>query len=124
MNKWTIKARVIQKSPIKTWINSRGEGRLFSMSLVDETGEIRATAFNNECDENYEKIEVGKVFYISNGSLKPANELYNACNNDYEMTLEKSTVITPCMDETEASVPNFRFNFQEIGSLKPTMKNR
>ena len=94
------------------------------MSLVDDTGEIRATAFKEECDKNYENIEVGKVYYISNGSLKPANVLYNTCNNDYEMTFEKSTVITPCMDETEASVPTIRFNFQEIGSLKPTMKNR
>ena len=124
INKWTIKARVIQKSPIKTWSNSRSEGRLFSMSLVDASGEIRATAFKEECDKNYENIEVGKVYYISNGSLKPANVLYNTCNNDYEMTFEKSTVITPCMDETEASVPTIRFNFQEIGSLKPTMKNR
>ena len=124
VNKWTVKARIIQKSPIKRWNNARGEGRLFSMSLVDESGEIRATAFKEECDQNYEKIEVGKVYYISNGSLKIANELYNACDNNYEMTLEKSTVITPCNDESEASVPTFRFNFQEIGSLKPTMKNR
>lgn len=60
-NKWTIKARVTHKSDIRRWSNSRGEGHLFSMDLVDESGEIRATAFKEQCDKYYNMIEVGKV---------------------------------------------------------------
>ena len=37
-NKWTIKARVTHKSDIRSWSNARGEGTLFSMDLVDESG--------------------------------------------------------------------------------------
>uniref|UniRef100_A0A1B0BY64 Uncharacterized protein n=1 Tax=Glossina palpalis gambiensis TaxID=67801 RepID=A0A1B0BY64_9MUSC len=44
-NKWVIKARVTAKSVIRSWSNARGEGKLFSMDLMDESGEIRATAF-------------------------------------------------------------------------------
>ena len=36
-NKWTIKARAISKSAIKTWNNARGEGKLFSVTFVDES---------------------------------------------------------------------------------------
>jgi replication factor A1 len=34
-NKWTIKARVLNKAAVKTWKNARGEGKLFSFSLKD-----------------------------------------------------------------------------------------
>ena len=60
-NKWTIKARVTNKSDIRRWSNSRGEGHLFSMDLLDGSGEIRATAFKEQCDKYYNMIEVGKV---------------------------------------------------------------
>lgn len=53
-----IKARVTNKSDIRTWSNSRGEGKLFSMDLIDESGEIRCTAFKNQCDRFYDLIEV------------------------------------------------------------------
>ena len=56
--RWTIKVRITNKSDIRTWSNSRGEGKLFSMDMMDDTGEIRATAFNAECDKYYHMIEV------------------------------------------------------------------
>lgn len=58
ITRWTVKVRVTNKSDIRTWSNSRGEGKLFSMDLMDESGEIRATAFNQECDKFYHMIEV------------------------------------------------------------------
>jgi replication factor A1 len=60
-NRWTIKVRVTHKSDIRRWSNSKGEGHLFSMDLLDESGEIRATAFKEQCDKYYNTIEVGKV---------------------------------------------------------------
>jgi replication factor A1 len=47
-NKWVIKARVTAKPAIRNWSNQRGDGKLFSMDLQDQSGEIRATAFNDE----------------------------------------------------------------------------
>jgi replication factor A1 len=34
---WTIKARVTAKSEIKHWSNQRGDGKLFNVTLMDET---------------------------------------------------------------------------------------
>lgn len=56
--RWVIKARVTNKSAIRTWSNSRGEGKLFSMDLIDESSEIRCTAFREQCDRFYDMIEV------------------------------------------------------------------
>lgn len=53
-----VRARVVSKSGIRTWSNSRGEGKLFSMDLVDESGEIRCTAFRDQCDKFYDMLEV------------------------------------------------------------------
>lgn len=36
-DRWTIRARVTNKSSIRTWSNSRGDGKLFSMEIVDES---------------------------------------------------------------------------------------
>lgn len=46
------------KGDVKTWSNSRGEGKLFSMDLLDDSGEIRMTGFNNAVDTFYDMIEV------------------------------------------------------------------
>lgn len=35
--RWTIRARVTNKGQIRTWSNSRGEGKLFSIEMVDES---------------------------------------------------------------------------------------
>lgn len=92
-NNWTVKARVTHKSEVKTWSNQRGEGKLFNLTLMDETGEIRATAFNAAVDELYEKLEEGKVYYISKGRVNLAKKKFSNVQNDYEMTLEKNSEI-------------------------------
>nr|KAF6289716.1 replication protein A1 [Pipistrellus kuhlii] len=76
-SKWTICARVTNKSQIRTWSNSRGEGKLFSMELVDESGEIRATAFNEQVDKFFPLIDVNKFDFTKIDDLenKPKDSL-------------------------------------------------
>lgn len=120
-SKWTIRARVTNKSAIRTWSNSRGEGKLFSMEIVDESGEIRVTAFTQEVDKFFTLIETGKVYYISKGSLKIANKQYSSLKNDYEMTLNGETTIIPCEDA--ADVPMVQCDFVSIADLESREKD-
>lgn len=92
-NNWTIKARVVQKSEIKTWSNQRGEGKLFNVTLVDETGEIKATGFNQAVDELYDKIQEGKVYYISRARVNLAKKKFSSVNNEYELNFERNTEV-------------------------------
>lgn len=64
-NRWVIKARVTAKSAIRTWSNAKGEGKLFSMDLMDESGQIRVTAFRDLVDKFYDMIEVRFFFFFS-----------------------------------------------------------
>ncbi|CAH2219942.1 replication A 70 kDa DNA-binding subunit [Pelobates cultripes] len=120
-SKWTIRARVTNKGQIRTWSNSRGEGKLFSIEMVDESGEIRATAFNEQVDKFFSLLEVNKVYYFSKGTLKIANKQYTAVKNDYEMTFNNETSVIPCEDSSD--VPTVQFEFVPIGDLESKNKD-
>jgi len=93
-HKWTIKARVTHKGDIKTWHNKNGEGKLFSVNFLDESGEIRATGFNDAVDQWYEMLQEGSVYYVSAPCrVQLAKKQFSNVNNDYELTFEKDTVI-------------------------------
>ncbi|CAN1233584.1 Replication protein A 70 kDa DNA-binding subunit D [Linum perenne] len=75
---WTIKVRVTSKGTIRNYKNMGGEGCLFNVELTDEDGtQIQATMFNEAAKEFYERFQLGKVYYISRGSLRVANKRYN-----------------------------------------------
>ncbi|XP_010181194.1 PREDICTED: replication protein A 70 kDa DNA-binding subunit, partial [Mesitornis unicolor] len=120
-SKWTICARVTQKGQIRTWSNSRGEGKLFSIELVDESGEIRATAFNDQADKFFPLIELNKVYYFTKGTLKTANKQYTAVKNDYEITFTNETSVVPCDDAQH--LPSVQFEFVSISDLENTPKD-
>lgn len=121
-HKWTIKARCTHKSEIKTWHNKNGEGKLFSVNLLDDSGEIRATGFNTECDALYDVFQEGGVYYISNPCrVQLAKKQFTNLNNDYELTFERDTAVEKAEDA--AGVPEVRFNFTDIARLADVEKD-
>ncbi|XP_075216262.1 replication protein A 70 [Lycorma delicatula] len=116
-NKWVIKARVTSKTNIRTWSNARGEGKLFSVDLVDESGEIRLTFFRDQVDQFYDMIEQNKVYYFSRCQLKQANKKFSSLNNDYEMTANSDTKIEPCNEDSNG-IPTLKFNFTTLSSIQ------
>ena len=129
------------KSNIRTWSNARGEGRLFSVDFIDQSGEIRASAFNEQCDKFYDLLQIDnvrkrkevyhfyfqknlrsylnfirqQVYYVSRGTLKAANKQYSNLNNDYEMTFTNETVIEPC-NETD-NIPHINLQLLPLSEL-------
>ncbi|XP_015920041.1 replication protein A 70 kDa DNA-binding subunit [Parasteatoda tepidariorum] len=120
-NKWTIKVRVTNKTPLRTYSNARGEGKLFSMNLLDESGEIKATAFNDAAGKYYDLIEVGKVYYLSKAQLKTADKRYSSLKNEYELTFNNDTTVMPCEEST--SIPSLRFDFVPIAEIEQVEKD-
>lgn len=93
-HKWTIKARCTGKSEIKTWHNKNGEGKLFTVNLLDESGEIRATCWKEQCDTFHDVFQEGGVYYISSPCrVQLAKKAYSNINNDYELTFEAGTLV-------------------------------
>jgi replication factor A1 len=121
-HKWTIKARCTNKSDIKTWHNRNGEGKLFSVNLLDESGEIRATGFNDQCDLLYDLFQENSVYYISSPCrVQIAKKQFSNLNNDYELTFERDTQVEKA--EEQDGVPQVRFNFTGIADLQSVQKD-
>lgn len=93
-NRWTIRARVTNRSDIRTWSNARGEGSLFSVDMLDSSGvDIRGTFFKEAVDKYYNMVEEGKVFTFSGGRIKVANMQYNTCKSNFEITFDQNSEI-------------------------------
>lgn len=121
--RWTIKARVAAKSELRHYNNPRGDGRVFSFDLLDsDGGEIRSTCFNAVADQFYNQIEVGKVYLISKGSLRPAQKAFNHLRNDHEIMLESVSTVQPCLED-DKSIPQQQFHFRPIADVESMENN-
>ncbi|KAE9467457.1 hypothetical protein C3L33_00641, partial [Rhododendron williamsianum] len=121
--RWTIKARVTVKGELRHYNNARGDGKVFSFDLLDsDGGEIRVTCFNAVADQFYDQIEVGKVYLVSKGSLRPAQKAYNHLRNDHEIMLESTSIVQPC-HEDDTSIPQQQFHFRPIMEIESMENN-
>ncbi|TYI90278.1 hypothetical protein E1A91_D03G110900v1 [Gossypium mustelinum] len=121
---WMIKVRLTSKGNMRTYKNARGEGCVFNVELTDEDGtQIQATMFNEAARKFYEKFQLGKVYYISRGTLKVANKQFKTVQNDYEMTLNENSVVEEASNE-ETFIPQTKFNFVPIDQLGPYVNGR
>ncbi|KAG0164366.1 Replication factor A protein 1 [Apophysomyces sp. BC1015] len=113
--RWMIKGRITQKSAIKQWNNGNSAGRFFFVHILDDTGEIKVTAFNEEVDRLYPLFETGKIYVISKGRVTPAKSRYSILNNEYEVVIEDTTEVELCADDGE--VPCASYNFTKLADI-------
>ncbi|KAG1341940.1 replication protein A 70 kDa DNA-binding subunit B [Cocos nucifera] len=120
---WTIKVRVTNKGSLRSYKNARGEGLVFNIELTDEDGtQIQATMFNEAASKFYPKFELGKVYYISKGSLRVANRQFRTVQNDYEMNLNENSMVEEA--DGEAFIPETKYNFVKIDQLGSYVNGR
>lgn len=74
--------------------------------------------FNDAARKFYDKFVLGKVYYISKGTLKVANKQFKTVQNDYEMTLNENSEVEEAANEA-SFVPETKFNFVQIDQLGP-----
>ncbi len=117
-----IRARVTVKSDIKKWTNERGEGRLFSVTLLDHSGEIRLTCFNEVADKYFDLLQESKVYDISNFQVKISKRQYGSVQNDYEISADSHTVIAPVLDAA-IDIPSIHYSFVKIAKVAESKKD-
>lgn len=108
IQRWTIRARVTTKSQLRTFAKGNNTGKVFSVDLLDsEGGEIRGTFFNDAVDQHFDKLEKGKCYTFSRGSLKIANKQFNMCNHRYEIVFDKNTEVKEVADDSQIEIVKF-----------------
>jgi replication factor A1 len=122
-SKWVIKARVTKKGELKQWKKADKSGYIFAVDLIDEhKGEIKASAFNSAAQKFHDIFQEGGVYLIANGKLKHANKKFSNLPNDYEITLEESTVVKEVQDD--AHIPSVQFSFKSIDEITSVGKDQ
>lgn len=109
-----FKGRVVSKSEVKRFTTQKGEGQVFSFEIADCTGQIKCVAFSECVDTFYPLIENNKVYAISNVTVRPSNKKFSNNTSDFEIHLEKNTVVTKVED---GSIPKYMFKFVKIADL-------
>jgi replication factor A1 len=117
-NRWTIRARVTNKSDLRTYTNAKGPGKLFSIDLLDDAGgEIRGTFFNEGVDKYGELLQKDHVYSFSGGRIKLANKRFSTLNNDYEVTFSERSVIEELHGADAAGGFQTRFKFVTLDDI-------
>lgn len=145
-NRWTIKVRVTFKGEKKNYSNERTtNGQLFHFDVVDrevraslspfpplilssalkltlpQKGEIRITMFNEIVDVFYPYIQQGNTYYISRGSLKFANKKFTNIKHEYELTLDRLSIVQQAPDD--GSIGGIDFQFTPISAMHQKNKD-
>ena len=115
-NGWTIRGRCTYKADIRRFQNQRGEGQVISFELTDESGSIRITAFTELAPRVDENVRMGRLYYVTRGNLKHANERYNKSTSQYEMTIDSRSDFGELPDD--GTVVKVKYNFTKIAELE------
>lgn len=91
--------------------------------LIFQGTQIQATMFNDAAKKFFNTFQMGKVYFISKGTLKLANKQFKTVQNDYEMTLNENSEVEE--DNNEATfLPETKFSFTPIDELGPYVNGR
>ncbi|KAK6501945.1 Replication factor A protein 1 [Arthrobotrys musiformis] len=120
-NRWTIKVRCVFRGDIRSWKNAKGDGRLFAVTLMDQTGEIKATGFGDQVDSLYHVFEEGSVYLVSKCKVQIAKRQYSNVDNDYELVFDRDSEVQKVEDDED--VPQPKYNFVTLQGLQETAKD-
>ena len=107
---WIIKARVTKKYDRKSWSNSRGNGYLLNVDLIDQFGtQIQATMFKDAVDKFDSVLKENSVYTFTNGQIKMANQRFSSIRNDFSLVFDKNTMIKPTDDDEKIQSQAYSF---------------
>lgn len=98
---WSIKVRVINKSPIRSYSKDGRPGKVFNLLVSDGDTKCSVVFFTEFVDLFYEKIQLYKNYDMTGGVLKLANKRYNEDIHDYEIIVDRTFAMNLAMDTRE-----------------------
>lgn len=119
-NRFTLQVNCTAKSDVRVWSNNKGEGSLFSVDLLDQSSDIRATFFKEAVEKYYNLLHVGKTYRITGGRLKVANKQWNTCRSNFELTYDTNTEIHQVEDDPSIQQ---QYDFKKIADLESIEPN-
>ncbi|GFE53136.1 replication factor A-related protein, putative [Babesia ovis] len=96
---WTIKARVLDKSPLRT---IKGDNHIMHVDVVDKHGDsIRIKFWGKSATKWYEVLQKGNVYTFSKGNVELSNKRFNTTPHNYEITCHQDSIIEAVEDDVD-----------------------
>ena len=105
MQRFAIQGTVLDKSNVRTFSSGAG-GKVFNLTLGDDTGVMQVSAFNDACDMHHAAFEVGHTYTLelTGKDVRKANRKFNTTGHDFEVSLRSSSTVTWCSHIAAANI--------------------
>lgn len=118
-NNWTLLAKIIEKSPLKSF---RGDNCFLYIDIVDKNGDtIRAKFWGPSATKWNEVLQKGSVYTFSKGSVNLSNKKFNTLPHKYELTFNAESKIEPSDEANDISVER-NYDFVSLRDIKSTAR--
>ncbi|KAK1356138.1 hypothetical protein POM88_049394 [Heracleum sosnowskyi] len=119
---WKVQARVLN---LWRGYSRTGEAfKGFNLLLLDSKRARMHAFVPGMIDDEYEqKIQVGKIYYIENFTVKKyrTEDKFRCVRNENQIILNDDTILEP-LEENEASIERCWFDLYELDDLRPLSK--
>ena len=88
---------VTRKGPLREW----GKGMVFDVDLEDDTGKIKATAWNEEAERLYPLLDVGTEYLVKHpwiSEIKQSERKFHQNSHNYKITLGNTIILSGMQD--------------------------
>jgi len=117
VQRWAIRARVTNKSQLRSFSKGTSSGHVFHVLLLDAYGgEIRANFFNEAATTYFDKLQLGKCYVFSRGTVRIADRRFNASGHRYEIVFDRFVQADEVDDDDK--IETVKFNFEDMRSLQ------
>jgi hypothetical protein len=116
-NKYTILAKVTEKGQLAERHSQSWSGHVFNVTFQDESGDIRASAFDEHAKKFNSLLKEGNFYYVSYATIKPIRDKkWNTTTHTYELNLNQNTVVNEC--HKKANLPQIACNFTPLKDIE------
>ena len=92
---YKIYFKVISKSEIRKFTNSKGGGKIFSFTIQDKDGyEMQGIAFGDACEKVDKQLHKGKYYETKSGYVRMSRRKGGPNSSDYCINFEETSVFT------------------------------
>jgi replication factor A1 len=115
-----VRARLLKKDPVRTYTNARGQGKVTSITVMDNSvkplNQIRLTMFGDTIDMYYDLLQV-KLIYIFQGlDVKPKNGKFNKTPHQCELTLRRDALVEAAPEDKK--IEENLYNFEMVSVIE------
>ncbi|KAH9301991.1 hypothetical protein KI387_013574 [Taxus chinensis] len=114
---WTIEGRVIKKGYLNNYTTEKRTGQVFSFDVIDKSNsDIVVTSFDQAATSYYNQIQLGKIYTIRGGTLRPAKKDYNNSTTPWDIILDLDSSIKLRTNQS-VDIPQYLFRFKTIEEI-------